>query len=123
MGTPERNNDTINDAIKDVAPDTEMASGKKKRWRLGPVRTVIFVVFLLVFLVSAGMLAKDYFQGQKAQNDFTKLVVEGDYDLKALHEQNGDIVGWLQIKDTKINYPIMQTKKVPEYYLRRNFQK
>jgi sortase B len=96
---------------------------KKKKWRMGPVRMAIFIFFLLVFLVSAGMLAKDYFEGQKAQNDFTQLVVTGGYDLKSLQEQNPDIIGWIQIKDTKINYPVMQTKDVPEYYLRRNFKK
>ena len=96
---------------------------KKKKRKMGPLRTTIFIVFLLVFLVSAGMLAKNYFDGQKAQDDFTQLVVNNGYDLKALHEQNSDIVGWLQIKDTKINYPIMQTKGSPEYYLRRNFKK
>lgn len=98
-------------------------TNKKKKRRMGPVRTAIFVFFLLVFLVSAGMLAKDYFQGQEAENDFSQLVVSGGYDLEALYEQNKDIVGWLQIKDTKINYPIMQTKGTPEYYLRRNFKK
>jgi sortase B len=96
---------------------------QKKMRRMGPVRTAIFIIFLLVFLVSAGMLAKNYLEGQKVQNDFSQLVVSGGYDLVALHEQNIDIVGWLQIKDTKINYPIMQTKSNPEYYLRRNFKK
>jgi sortase B len=101
-------------------PDT---TDKKKKQRMGPLRIAIFVVFLMVFLVSAGMLAKNYFEDQKAQNDFVQLVVSGGYDLKALQEQNQDIIGWLQIKDTKINYPVMQTKNVPEYYLRRNFKK
>lgn len=91
--------------------------------RMGPVRTVLFLIFLCIFLVSAGMLAKNYFVGKAAQDDFTQLTVSGTYDLKALHKQNSDIIGWLQIKDTKINYPIMQTKKSPEYYLRRNFKK
>lgn len=119
MGISEKENM----AESEMTSEPSQIINKNKKWKLGPVRTTIFVVFLLVFLVSAGMLAKDYFQGQKAENDFTKLVVSGGYDLKTLHEQNEDIVGWLQIKDTKINYPIMQTKKVPEYYLRRNFQK
>lgn len=96
---------------------------KKKRQKMGPLRIAIFVLFLMVFLVSAGMLAKNYFEDQKAQNDFAQLVVSGGYDLKALQAQNPDIIGWLQIKDTKINYPVMQTKSVPEYYLRRNFKK
>lgn len=101
---------------------SETTQQKKKR-RMGPFRTAIFIIFLLVFLVSAGMLAKDYFEDQKAQNDFTQLVVTGGYDLKSLQEQNPDIIGWIQIKDTKINYPVMQTKNTPEFYLRRNFKK
>jgi len=104
-------------------PEIEKEKTKNKRWKLGPVRTVIFLFFLTVFLVSAGFLAKNYFQTQKAQNDFAQLVVEGGYDLAALHGQNDDTVGWLQIKDTKINYPVMQTKSKPEYYLERNFKK
>jgi sortase B len=98
-------------------------TNKKKRQRMGPLRIAIFVFFLMVFLVSAGMLAKNYFEDQKAQSDFTELVVSGGYDLKALLEQNQDIIGWLQIKDTKINYPVMQTKNDPEFYLRRDFKK
>lgn len=96
---------------------------KKKKRRMGPVRTAIFIIFLLIFLVSAGMLAKNYFEDKEAENDFAQLAVSGGYDLRALQEQNPDIIGWLQIKDTKINYPVMQTKDEPEYYLRRNFKK
>jgi len=111
MGTVEMNQNT---------PQT---TTQKKKRRMGPVRLVIFIIFLLIFLVSAGMLTKNYLEGQKSQNDFSQLDIKGGYDLAALHEQNKDIVGWLQIKDTKINYPVMQTKKVPEFYLRRNFKK
>lgn len=123
MGTLETN-DNIRDKAEGQAPEAvQETTTKKKKRRMGPVRIGIFVFFLLVFLVSAGMLAKDYLDDQKAQNDFAQLVVTGGYDLKALHEQNPDIVGWLQIKDTKINYPVMQTKDDPEYYLARNFKK
>jgi len=123
MGTLEKNENIPEAAeLKEQVAVSE-TTNKKKRQRMGPVRLAIFIVFLLVFLVSAGMLAKDYFEDQKAQKDFAQLVVSGGYDLKSLHEQNEDIVGWLQIKDTKINYPVMQTKDNPEYYLARNFKK
>ena len=42
---------------------------------------------------------------------------------QALYAENPDIVGWLTIDGTKIDYPVMQTKDTPEYYLRRNFNK
>ena len=33
----------------------------------------------------------------------------------------GDMVGWMRIDDTKINYPVMQTPDSPDYYLHTDF--
>lgn len=43
--------------------------------------------------------------------------------LAELYIQNNDFVGWLSIPDTVIDYPVMQTKDKPNYYLCRNFNK
>ena len=40
-----------------------------------------------------------------------------------LYEQNQDMVGWLRIDGTDIDYPVMQTPGDNEYYLRRGFDK
>ena len=40
-----------------------------------------------------------------------------------LYLQNEDMVGWISIDGTTINYPVMQTKDNPNYYLKRNFEK
>ena len=41
-----------------------------------------------------------------------------------LHSQNPDMVGWLQIENSKINYPVMQTSvDNANYYLYRDFEK
>ena len=40
----------------------------------------------------------------------------------ALYERNRDLVGWVSIPDTRINYPVIQSA-VKDYYLRRNFEK
>lgn len=37
-----------------------------------------------------------------------------------LHERNGDLVGWLSIDGTDIDYPVMQTQD-NDYYLHRDF--
>lgn len=42
-------------------------------------------------------------------------------EYAALYEQNSDLVGWIQIPDTQINYPVVQTPNSPNYYLRRGF--
>ena len=36
---------------------------------------------------------------------------------------NPDMVGWIKINDTNINYPVMQTKSNPDYYLDHDFYK
>ena len=41
----------------------------------------------------------------------------------AVHEQNGDFIGWITIDGTNINYPVMQTKDDPDFYLKHDFDK
>ena len=40
-----------------------------------------------------------------------------------LKEENDDYVGWLSIPGTIIDYPVVQDRDNPEYYLNRNFNK
>lgn len=40
-----------------------------------------------------------------------------------LYQQNDDMVGWLQIPNTRLNYPVMQTPDEPNFYLERNFDR
>ncbi|WP_294953117.1 class B sortase [uncultured Eubacterium sp.] len=42
-----------------------------------------------------------------------------DNGLSALYEQNNDLIGWIRIDGTNINYPVM----LGEYYLKHNFNK
>ena len=99
-------------------------------------RKIIFVICLIVFVGSAGMLLNYFLTGMREQSsleDLAKLKAERD-DLKTdkgtvigkyvdLYEANSDIIGWIQVEDTKIDYPIMWTPDDGEYYLHRNFQK
>ena len=41
----------------------------------------------------------------------------------ALYEQNPDFVGWISIEGTNINYPVMQSRDNPDYYLKHSFEK
>lgn len=42
---------------------------------------------------------------------------------KELYLQNEDMVGWIAIDGTSINYPVMQTKNNPNFYLKHSFEK
>ena len=41
-------------------------------------------------------------------------------DYAELFRLNNDLVGWIQIPDTKIDYPVMQTPDSEDYYLHRD---
>ena len=42
-------------------------------------------------------------------------------NIPLLQEMNSECIGWVYIKGTKVNYPVMYTPNNPEKYLKRNF--
>lgn len=42
-------------------------------------------------------------------------------EYRELVKENPDFAGWISIEETRIDYPVMQKKEEPEYYLHRNF--
>ena len=42
--------------------------------------------------------------------------------FEELFNQNNDIIAWISIPGTGVNYPLMHTPDQPEYYLYRNFK-
>ena len=46
-----------------------------------------------------------------------------EIDFKSLKEKNEDVVGWIYIPDTVINYPVLWRKDDNNYYLRRDIDK
>lgn len=40
----------------------------------------------------------------------------------ALYDQNQDMCGWIRVKGTVIDYPVMHTPEDPEYYFHRDFE-
>lgn len=43
-------------------------------------------------------------------------------ELETLHKENSDIIGWLEIENTNINYPVLQTNN-NDFYLTHNYKK
>lgn len=86
-----------------------------------------------VFVFSAVMVGLYFYQAEKSAGQFEKLVemTKTDPETEAgsiltpaqlyapVLAQNNDLVGWLQIDGTVIDYPVMQTPDSPNYYLRR----
>lgn len=40
-----------------------------------------------------------------------------------VYQLNSDMVGWITLPDTKLNYPVVQTPDDPNFYLKRDFYK
>ena len=62
------------------------------------------------------ILNKAYELQKLAQTEPTMLP-----EYATLYEQNPDIIGWLRIEDTIIDYPVMQTMEDEDYYLDYDF--
>lgn len=68
------------------------------------------------FRVSAGVAAV---LDDMVRIELEKPVILAKY--QELYETNSDIIGWLRIEDTVIDYPVMQTMEDEGYYLDKDF--
>jgi len=59
-------------------------------------------------------------ENEKIREEDTDTTNYSNIDLNTLKIQNNDLVGWIKIDNSNINYPVMQNGN---YYLRRNFYK
>ena len=100
-----------------------------------------------LFLFSGAMLAREYLDQKQSAEAFAEVadLVKGDVELPTLeladdpapepeeltafekyadvYAQNSDLVGWITVPGTRIDYPVMQTKDNPNFYLKHAFDK
>ncbi len=43
--------------------------------------------------------------------------------FKAMYKENNDLIGWITIDGTNVDYPVVQNKEDNEFYMRRGFNK
>ncbi len=113
--------------------------------------TVLICLCSVVFLISAFYLGNyfwDYYKQSKQQDDLASIVEsnrpplspEGNGsqtpanpvpgqppqilpEYKPLYEMNNDLVGWISIPDTSVNYPVLKATESLDFYLNRDFYK
>ncbi|MGN7312346.1 class B sortase [Alkalicoccobacillus gibsonii] len=100
--------------------------------------TTFFLTILFYSLVSLGSIAYDYGMNRKVLADARDLYhVKGERELTSLSEEskknepmssfsellsiNQDMIGWIHIGNTLIDYPVLQSSD-NEYYLDRNYK-
>ncbi len=103
---------------------------------------IIAMVFTVVLSVSTFFIIRNHIDSAKQNEVYDNLaeIVEDeppkenegvtfseDKDYLAeyleLYRQNEDMVGWISIAGTTINYPVMQSRNNPNFYLKHNFEK
>lgn len=96
------------------------------------IKVKVFLILLFAVAVIVGFyvtkdIIKSYNEDKSMSIVEDEAVVENgdalEHDVKRLSELNYDCVGWISIKDTKLNYPVMQSKDDPEKYKHLNFYK
>ena len=91
----------------------------------------LLIFFILVFVISAIILFKWFVETSNSEKQYQQLSndvnIENDgqekdssIDFGKLKEINSDVVGWIKINETNIDYPIVQ-KNDNDYYLNKNF--
>lgn len=91
---------------------------------------VMILVLTAIFAVSTYLFVTENIQDKKQLDEFEGIAqaVEdsgqcSDNKFADLYAQNNDFIGWIKIEDTVIDYPVMQSKDNPNFYLDHNFNK
>jgi len=112
-------------------PDTKTSpsSGTKGRpgWLDMPrPKLVLYISLALMLAFSAAMLILENAQRAGEESALKELAPTNSAPLKKyqeLHAQNADMVGWIKIDGTVIDYPVMHTPQDGEFYLSHGFDK
>ena len=102
---------------------------KQKYTKIKVVLIIIFLLGLSYIVFSIYSYYKNKLENENILNDIS--IVEEEItptktkrilQLEELKKQNEDIIGWLEIEGTNVNYPVMQ-RTDNEYYMTHNYKK
>ncbi|MEG0962449.1 MAG: class B sortase [Lachnospiraceae bacterium] len=118
-------------------------TGHSQRKKPNKKRNLLIAILGIILVVCIGMIASYYYKQYKGKQEYAKLkkqaAVETEekndidmqlpkenqekelvipIDFEALWKTNPDVYAWIEIPDTQVAYPILQsTKDVEDYYL------
>ena len=85
------------------------------------------IAFLLMYAVQSKQQAHLYSNLAAVRKQDTQQEISSESSVQPtsrnLYLENSDMVGWIQIEGTSIDYPVMQTPADPNYYLKHDFEK
>ena len=105
---------------------------KKNIWKLVFVASLVLCgVFLTAILLGLGSMFKSQSDMENLRSEvirdvseITPELPENPIDFDTLKKRNDDIYGWIEIPNTQINYPIVQSwEEDDSFYLNHNVDK
>lgn len=112
----------------------------QKRKRMIKIQNTIYFILLIFFIGSVIFLGSQYFnnyniekENETLKNNMSENIISETQDpedknneritkVKQLQAENSDIVGWLEIEETNISYPVLQGED-NSYYMTHNYKK
>ena len=106
-----------------------MKSKAKHQAKTQNKKTILIFVIIIASIIAV-IYYKDYISKQNDilsnikvdETQLTDTVTNKMLQLRELKKQNNDIVAWLEIPNTKIKYPVLQTTD-NEYYMTHTYKK
>lgn len=90
---------------------------------------IIAIIFIVIIVIFAYYIYNTYYKDKNVLNDIkinetqiTEEKTERILKLEELKKENADIIGWLEIPNTKINFPVLQGTD-NEYYMKHTYKK
>ena len=99
-------------------------------------KKLVLLLLIIIFVCSIGYMCYYIYNNNKNKKDNTDILSEVKIDptqvteektekmlkLEELQKENNEIIGWLEIEGTNINYPVLQTND-NSFYLSHNYKK
>lgn len=99
-------------------------------------KRIILLLFIVVFIFGICYIVHYFYSSNKNKKDNTDILnnvvidkteiteqkTERILQLEELKKENEDIVGWIEINDTNIDYPVLQTTD-NDFYMKHNYKK
>ncbi len=100
------------------------------------LKKLILVVLVFIFIIGISYIGYYLYNRNKDKKVNTDILNDIEIDntqitpqrtekmlkLEELQKENNEIIGWLEIEGTNINYPVLQTKD-NDFYLTHNYKK
>ncbi len=99
-------------------------------------KKLVLLLLIIIFVCSIGYMCYYIYNNNKNKKDNTDILSEVKIDptqvteektekmlkLEELQKENNEIIGWLEIEGTNINYPVLQNSD-NNFYLSHNYKK